>query len=274
MADKKDMLIKVVKLPLSELLPEYQSVSKFQNAVVVYPNGQKKPGKIVNFCSDDYTLIENKEILDRIEEGLKTEFDIDISYRHRNFAKFYIDYTIKDKTAKVEKGDFVGLRMRVQNSYDGRIKFGYNFGLMRLVCTNGAVAPDPKYNKNFSSMHTPQIITNNLIDTMIDTASDFLGELPKIIGPYKEMAKKKVPKNIEAITKRMMDIAEDTKYPIRQIPNAVDIALNEAEQLKLEMSDWVIYQAMNNILNHSNEIKMEWHKREEVDRQIIIKFIE
>lgn len=270
--NKKEMLVRVEKINAADLLPGYKTVSKFSNAIVVYPGGKKDP-KIVNFCSDTYTLVYNRDIIEKIEEGLKSNFQIEASYFHKNHAKFYMDYFIKDKEVKVQKGDVVGVKIRVQNSYDGRLKFGYNFGLHRLVCTNGMTMPDKSTYKKESSMHTPQLISRDLVSKMVDEAGELIGDLKEIVKPYQILTDSKVPGNVDAITARMHKIAEDTKYPKRQINEAAQIALNEMKQLRAEMNDWLIYQAMNNILNHSTEIKMEYHRREEVDQELIRKFL-
>ena len=270
MNNREDLLVKVEKIPLSTFMPGYKFPTKYTHAIVTYPPGEKK-GRIVNFCSEDYTLVPNKDIMNRVEEGLNGAFDIDAKYIHKGYAKFYMDYTIKNNTRKVQKGDIVGVKVRIQNSYDGRLRFGYSHGLSRLVCTNGMTSLEQ--GKNVTTMHTPQIINKDMIATLIDETEARLKSLPELLKPYEKLIQTKFPMSEAEIIKRMETIAEDTNYPKRQIPDAATIALAEAKQLRVEMTDWLIYQGMNNILNHSTDFAMEWHKREQVDAEIVQKFL-
>lgn len=268
--EKKDLLIKVDKIPLSSILPGYKTPSKFTHAIVVEP--KRGDQRIVNFCSEDYTLIRNSEIIGRVEEGLQSKFDITAKYLHRGYAKFYMDYIIGNKAKKVQKGDIVGAKIRVVNSYDGRLKFGYNFGLARLVCTNGMTSLEQ--GSKHSAMHTPQVVNKDMVEQMISQTETFLDKLPDLLKPYHKLIAEKFPSNEADIIKRMIEISEDTKYPKRKIPDAARIAIEEAKAMKLEMSQWFIYQGMNNVLNHATDFQMEHHRREDVDREIITKFLD
>lgn len=59
---------------------------------------------------------------------------------YKGGSLIHLEASVKNMTAEVKKGDEVGFRFNLFNSFDGLHKAQVSFSILRLVCTNGLVA--------------------------------------------------------------------------------------------------------------------------------------
>ena len=100
---------------------------------------------ILNYCTEGYSLVENKKIFLPIEEKLRSgKVDFIRQVRTVTDSQFYVTYLLKSKNTK-KLGELYP-RLTIVNSYDGKVKFRHEFGWFRLVCTNGLTRPHGETN--------------------------------------------------------------------------------------------------------------------------------
>lgn len=103
--------------------------------------------------STRYKLVEHSDVFRQAQSyitGLgdpKNEFII-----ANNGARAIGQFTFMDKTLAVAKGDLVGLRVFVENTYNARGSIKVRLGGIRLVCMNGMVRHSDVF--NLSVKHT------------------------------------------------------------------------------------------------------------------------
>lgn len=229
--------------------------------IVVKP--KKGPKLVVNSCSANYHLITNRELITPLAERLDKEFqNVEARISQSRHARFYIDFVIKDKTLDIQKGDRLNPRVRLNNSYDGSVRYSFEFGFHRLVCTNGLTAYVAS-DKSFKLRHTSGVGASAVDKTMVAIES-FLKESGKMVEGYKEMNKKKI--TYESALDKIEDIIDNTKYPIKKKEGAV--ARLDEERKQFPVTDWLIYNSLNYALYHDDS-KMKIHKRDKVDAEVL-----
>ncbi len=108
---------------------------------------QSNTGKTLAIHSADYQLVTNKEVLDSVEPIM--DYFGGKLHRVRNFAnrRFFWEYRLDDRIVTINSSDIsndeIIPRIIVSNSYDGQVIFRLNIAAMRLICTNGMMAPMP-----------------------------------------------------------------------------------------------------------------------------------
>jgi hypothetical protein len=96
-------------------------------------------GNIDGLVSPKYNIITNEEVANVFDEAFKGH-PVESIKDHTNAdgSKWYREIVFGGKYQKeVQVGDVVKTKIRVTNSYDGLSSVGYEFGSVRLVCTNG-----------------------------------------------------------------------------------------------------------------------------------------
>lgn len=255
-----DFLVPVSKVPLSQILPGYQTTSPLSHAIVT---GTGKERTIVNVCSKGYELLPNEKIFEPVLEAVSKNFDVELKANSRNSSKFYLDMVIKDKSYKVLTKDIVVPRVRVMNSYDGSLKFSYQFGFFRMVCSNGLMAPIKEKSTLFKSMHTPRIITQ--VDRLLESTVEFTEHAQEFVEAFKSMADKKL--SMEEATQLIDSIVKNTKAPSKRKENMMERLAIESK-MGLPISNWLVYNAINYELNHSKS-NMAPHKKDKVDAEVL-----
>ena len=109
-------------------------------------------GEALACVSDRYEVVQNHDLVSAVNRGLgnlgltptKSE-----TFVERNGARFNRRFEFRDKTTKIHGiGDEVGLRLTIQNSFDGCTGIRFILGILRLVCLNGAVRSGAEFNIN------------------------------------------------------------------------------------------------------------------------------
>ena len=125
---------------------------------------------ILNYCTEGYSLVENKKIFLPIEEKLRSgKVDFIRQVRTVTDSQFYVTYLLKSKNTK-KLGELYP-RLTIVNSYDGKVKFRHEFGWFRLVCTNGLTRPHGETNIQVSK-HSADLTEASLLFLIHDILKD------------------------------------------------------------------------------------------------------
>lgn len=101
----------------------------------------------IGVCTENYGVVKNADLVDMVEENL-AKHDRLSNYNSKKFvvrdgSRFYASYDFPDFTTKLKpigkraKGDILGVKLVINNSYDRSCRVSMNLGFNRLVCTNG-----------------------------------------------------------------------------------------------------------------------------------------
>ena len=113
-------------------------------------------------CTEQYGVVKNADLIEMVESNLASHDKLS-NYNSRKFvvrdgARFYASYDFPDfKTelkpmGKRAKGDILGLRLVVNNSYDRSCRVSLSLGFLRLVCTNGMTSLSKEF--SMTKRHT------------------------------------------------------------------------------------------------------------------------
>lgn len=113
-------------------------------------------------CTEQYGVVKNADLIEMVESNLVSHDKLS-NYNSRKFvvrdgARFYASYDFPDfKTelkpmGKRAKGDILGLRLTVNNSYDRSCRVSLSLGFLRLVCTNGMTSLSKEF--SMTKRHT------------------------------------------------------------------------------------------------------------------------
>ena len=113
-------------------------------------------------CTEQYGVVKNADLIEMVETNLASHDKLS-NYNSKKFvvrdgARFYASYDFPDfKTelkpmGKRAKGDILGLRLVVNNSYDRSCRVSLSLGFLRLICTNGMTSLSKEF--SMTKRHT------------------------------------------------------------------------------------------------------------------------
>lgn len=222
---------------------------------------------IVNACSKNYELIPNKDLIMPVYNRIATEHDIKLVVRQFGNAKFYVDFIFMDSKASVMKKDTIYPRVRLNNSYDGSVKYSYDYGFYRLVCSNGLMVPEKgtEY-RQMKLMHTPKAGDGRALELTLESVEKFLGDWKKLLSQYDPLLEKRM--KMDEALKRMEEIREEGIFPARSMEIAIG-QLQKEVNLGLPINDFLLYNALNYALHNNPNSNMKTHKADKIDRKIL-----
>ncbi len=264
----QSLFFPVEKVEISEMIPGLETTSGLSHAIIVEPHKGKKV--LVNTCSKQYSLVPNAEIIKPLADMLSGEYEIRVSEASvHDYAKTFVDLVFIKTGQQILDKDDIFAKIRLANSYDGSIKFYYNFGFYRLVCTNGLAVPIGDNQKKFKSLHVvgEDMSLGNLSDRFMRDTQDFLQKAGMLTEGFHELAQAKY-RSLENAKKRIEEVLEYTDYPKKTAPLA-EARLETERAMGFELSDYLIYNAMNWALDNNEESKLQTHKIELLDNQVL-----
>jgi len=257
----KNLFYPVEKVLASDIAPGLGFNSNITHAVVVNtPNGKQ----VVNFCSEDYRLVPNAEILPPLIGELGDSWKIEVLSRTFAESMFYIDVIFKNKKFKISGKDDIFPKLTIYNSYNGKMRYQFIMGFYRLICSNGLTIPIVDSLTKIKAMHTPKIEKLVDPDTIKIMVNEFNQNAIELMEPYLILQDQKVGN----MPLRIESVIDDTAFPGRQLENVIDRATEEI-QSGLAPTDWVTYNAFNYQLNHNEEIGMPEHKKNKLDQEVL-----
>ena len=113
-------------------------------------------------CTEQYGVVKNADLIEMVESNLVTHDKLS-NYNSKKFvvrdgSRFYASYDFPDfktelkPTGKRAKGDILGLRLVVNNSYDRSCRVSLSLGFLRLICTNGMTSLSKEF--SMTKRHT------------------------------------------------------------------------------------------------------------------------
>lgn len=256
-----NLYLPVEKVYMEEVLPGYKHRSGLLYATVItLPSGEKE---IVNYCSEDYHLARNEEIIPPFIQEVSRFYDVDVRSKIRGNTQFYVDVVLKNKELSMGTLDKVNPTIKVINSYDGSIKYHFQMGFWRKICANGLMGF-----VNWDSikkMHTPGLENLTDFSKVMEMASLFLAECDEHFERYRELQGQTVKNPLL----RIEEISEETDFPTSLIENVVERLEEERKLLNIEVvNDWLVYNAFNYQLNHAEEYKAKEERKAKIDNQV------
>lgn len=95
---------------------------------------------VLGTVSDRYGLVQNSDLISVAEDAFASKGLTNYSRKivvAGEGERMYATYDFKDRTKKLKVGDEVGMRLTVQNSFDGGLRVSFALGMLRLLCANG-----------------------------------------------------------------------------------------------------------------------------------------
>lgn len=260
---RETILIPVSSSKTADIISgDYDITRKKAQAIIL---GGPKGSTIVHFAAPGYKVLSNDTIIQLVEPKLKEAFGkLKVEYRKDGLTKSYMDYIVTDVKETIGKGDTVNPRIRVQNSYDGSLKFGFVAGAWRQVCTNGMVVGN--IDKKLRFMHTASL-DERIMDDVVEAMSSFIDNYAEATEQYKELNKQKIAQ--KDLAGRVDEVMEEIKFPKKQRDAVIEKAMAECKELGVPLTDWIVFNAFNFQLNHNTEIGMAEHKKTKLDGLIL-----
>lgn len=111
---------------------------------------QNKP---ICSVSDRYNLVPHKEVAEAAltymdSFGFKKTPEVRF-FNNGPSSKLVIQVTNIEKNVEVKKGDYVGIRVYFENSYNGKSSLTVRVGGLRLICLNGMLASKDIFNLSY-----------------------------------------------------------------------------------------------------------------------------
>jgi len=258
-----DIFFPVVKVPIEEVSPGFEHPSGLSHAIVVTkPDGIKR---VVQYCSDLYYLVPNAVIVPAFEQEISRFFKVDKKIRVQRWARFFIDFILRDKTLIINPKDAIFPRITVINSYDGSIRYHFQMGFFRQICSNGLTVSVGD-TKEIVSMHTPKLGKETSFEAVLGMTSEFLAESSEISETYRELQDQPVSDWMM----RIEEVVEETMFPISLQEDVVERMEKELIQMPgIKPNDWLVYNAFNYQLNHNEELKAKESKKDEMDQEVL-----
>tara|TARA_R110001632_G_scaffold29501_2_gene78279 strand:+ start:305 stop:1117 length:813 start_codon:yes stop_codon:yes gene_type:complete len=265
-ADYQKLLFKVEKKKTSELTGLTTLASRHSHATVM-TEPDSGIEQVIAFVGPDYELVRNEDILIPLHEALKDDYKLEIKTSHRNYSQFEATFTVKDKSLSIMKGDEIFPQVKIQNSYDGRLRLKIKAGYYRLICSNGLTAPVGE-EREMDSIHTASI--KELVDQFVGFIGEFINISKSTAEIYKPLVDIKIDELM--VEELINDITKGTKFPKRQIETAIDIMNFEAEQLKVKPNGWLLYNGLNNVI-YDDDHGLDMTKADKADAMILDKLL-
>lgn len=261
--DLNSIYLPVEKILVDQIMPGYNHPSGIKNAVIVtQPNGEKL---IANYCSDKYFLVKNEDVIEPFKKELEKVYNVGFAIKVFGYTQFHVDFNLLQFGTKILKNDEIFPRIRLSNSYDGRVRYHFTMGFFRQVCTNGLTAPVGDELK-IRKLHTPSLENLTSFEKVLEMASNFLKSSDKFFGTYFEL----LDNPVRNLNYRIEDVIEDTGFPPSLEEDVKSRVSEEMSQLGLsEPNDWLVYNAFNYQLNHNENYKAKQEKKEEIDVEIL-----
>ena len=125
-------------------------------------------------CTEQYGVVKNADLIEMVESNLATHDKLS-NYNSKKFvvrdgSRFYASYDFPEfKTelkpmGKRAKGDILGLRLVVNNSYDRSCRVSLSLGFLRLVCTNGMTSLSKEF--SMTKRHTLAVNLDFVADAL------------------------------------------------------------------------------------------------------------
>lgn len=236
----------VRKVKMGEIIPGANFMNYNNHAVIMSIDGVDN---FVNFCSPDYGLLPTYDIFPLIENLLSEKFRIEIEYVVRGTACFYAYYKLISTDITVGKEDQIQPTMMIAHSYNSRNLFNVNFGFRRKICENGLWGLVMENGLTIS--HTNNSV-ERLAEKVLVLVEDFMARAGEEAEKYDVLYQQKLKvSELESIVKEAINATGFYKSVEKEV---IERVMFEKNTYKLPLTNWLLYNAFNYQLNHSDKL--------------------
>ena len=152
-----------------------------------FGNQRTDNGTILGVTSERYGIQNNAPLIERAEEAFNAQglgdFEREVIVTgegQRMRAVYDFKNQIKPREDR-KKGDNMGLRLTVQNSFDRSLRVSFAMGVLRLVCTNGMTSLERE--QSMTKKHS----SGNGLDFLGEALSKAIGSWDKALLTYNQL---------------------------------------------------------------------------------------
>lgn len=260
----KEEFFSPVRKEASQLLFPSMEFSPHNSHCVIVTRPDEKD-QVVNFVSDRYGLLHNSEFFGNLEDRLRqNKFRFDGQYSHVDFCKYYADYTIQGRDLMIgstKYQDKIMPRMKIMRSYSSQIGFRVVYGFYRQICSNGMWGT--KWVQQANLKHTEGNL-DKMYQVITEGMQKFLDETQQCIEEFQVVGDRSVTHWVD----RIEEVIASTAFSVKLKEDVIRRVNIEHNENNLPITDWLIYNAFNYQLNHSDQIHSSPEARIQLDREI------
>ena len=215
-------------------------------------------GKIVNVVSDNYGYISNKDFFGKFEQILKDQhIGFKATYKNVNDCQFTVDYlldghfNVNEKATKYMK-DGIQPKIRLTNSFDGKVKLAGYFGFFRQVCENGlhVMKDELAFSVRRNAGNIGLVFPN--MREMLESYKE--NEMVTIIRKFEDLSNLQInPRDLQDVVRAIAEKTgvfqfEKSKTNAEAGINGefvLNVIANEKDKLQLVPNGWLVYNAFN-----------------------------
>ena len=152
-----------------------------------FGNQRTDNGTVLGVTSERYGIQNNAPLIERAEEAFNDQglgdFEREVVVTgdgQRMRAVYDFKNQIKPREDR-KKGDNMGLRLTVQNSFDRSLRVSFAMGVLRLVCTNGMTSLERE--QSMTKKHS----SGNGLDFLGEALSKAIGSWDKALLTYNQL---------------------------------------------------------------------------------------
>lgn len=152
-----------------------------------FGNQRTDNGTVLGVTSERYGIQNNAPLIERAEEAFNAQglgdFEREVVVTgdgQRMRAVYDFKNQIKPREDR-KKGDNMGLRLTVQNSFDRSLRVSFAMGVLRLVCTNGMTSLERE--QSMTKKHS----SGNGLDFLGEALSKAIGSWDKALLTYNQL---------------------------------------------------------------------------------------
>ncbi len=259
---------------------DYPAASHISNTIL-------SNGKIVNMVSADYGFISNQDFFGKFEHKLREErIQFEAKYTNYDDARFTADYILDgelfikpEHKGKYGIVDSIKPKLRLTNSYDGKVPLAGYFGFFRQICSNGLHA-------QVNDLAFQKRRTRSNIEIIFPTMSEMIEQYKKndqvkIFRKYEVLAEKTIKKSeLENIVKHFITSENLFKFeksdknpePSIQSQFVLDTIAKECDTLHVKPNAWIVYNSINEWIYSDERNKKDDGMRRNLDLKVFNKF--
>jgi hypothetical protein len=270
-----DVFVNASMLPLQTILDPLFDLKVGSGAV---ENAIISNGKIVNLVSNSYGFISNQDFFGGFKNMLESEhINFEMIQKNYNDSQFTVDFILDGElfvkqnnyTAKLTK-DMLKPKLRLTNSYDGKVNLSGYFGFFRQVCSNGLhVSKNELAFKIRRTEKNMEIVFPSMAQMLQDYKSN---EMVTLFRKFEVLAEKTIQKSelndvVKNLSKGIFMFEKSEKNTDLSI-NAdfvMNVIAKESDTLNTKPNAWIVYNAINEFIYSDERNKKTDSQRRELD---------
>jgi hypothetical protein len=237
------------------------------HCVIVRPG---QDDKIVSLCSSTYELVENDKIFPVLEKSIGS-YPYQVLVRNYNDCQFNVRYIIRNESIDLPGGDTLLLMVDIDHSYDTKRRFNIGWSAYRELCSNGLTVPYQGEYADLFNLEMDGIYSNENVKKMLEKFTKWLPEVMNKFGTaVKETYRPLTERRINNYEDRILEVISATNvFSEKLLSAAVAIAKSEERAALLPRTDWLAYNAINNLIFDDEVNKKMYFERKKLDLKVV-----